>query len=251
VYVRDLLRELVIRNVKIRYKGSILGIFWSLIFAVAQVRLFALLFRSGLGRDIPNFPAYVFVGILVWGWFSSSLNGCSNAITGNRELVDRPGFPVGVLPVVTIGTSLIDFLMALPVLIAFIIFGGSQLTTGLLLLPLIMILQFLFMQGLGYLLATAQVLFRDTTHLLSVILRLGFFLTPIFYNPERMLPPHYQWIYNLNPMVHVINAYRAVLLYDQLPALLPVLYVVGLTALLLPLGYRTFRHARYRFLEEL
>lgn len=218
---------------------------------MAQVRVFGFLFRTGFGGDIPNFPAYVFIGVLVWGWLQMSLSLCSNAITGNRELVRRPGFPVAVLPIVILTTNLIDFLLAFPILLVFLVVGGSELTPALLVLPFVMLLQFLLMLGLGYLLATFQVTFRDTTHLLNVLLRLGFFFTPIFYNPAKMLPARYQWLYRLNPIVHLLDAYRAVLLEGTLPAPRSFLILGVLIIILLPFGYKTFIQARYRFLEEL
>lgn len=251
VYLRDLLYELVNRNIKIRYKGSILGIVWSLIYTVAQVRVFGFLFRSGMGRDIPNFPAYVFIGVLAWAWFQSALITGSDAITSNSDLIRKPGFPAVILPVTIVMTTLIDFVIALPVLSAFLIFGGSSLESTILLLPIIVVVQFLLTLGVVYIVATFQVLFRDTRHIVAVVLRLGFFLTPIFYHPERMIPEEYVWLYNLNPLIYLLEAYRAVMLFGTLPSSTSILFLCGIIVILLPLGIKLFTNAKYRFLEEI
>lgn len=250
-YQRDLLYELVSRNIKIRYKGSVLGILWSLIYSVAQARVFGFLFRSGMGQDIPNFPAYVFIGIMVWMWFQSSLTAGSEAITSSGDLIRKPGFPAIILPVVTVATSLIDFVIAIPVLVAFLIYGGSNLATSLLLLPFLLAAQFLLTLSLVYIVATFQVTFRDTRHIVAVMLRLGFFLTPIFYDAGKMIPDRFQWLYRLNPIVHLLDAYRAIILFGTSPNPMSLLLLAGLTALVLPFGYRLFVNAKYRFLEEL
>jgi lipopolysaccharide transport system permease protein len=218
---------------------------------LAQVRVFGFLFHSGLGRDLPNFPTYLFIGVLVWGWFQSSVSVGSDSITSSPELIRRPGFPAIILPVVTVATTLVDFIIAIPVLLAFLIFGGSRLMPTLLLLPIILIIQFLLTLGVVYVVATFQVTFRDTRHIVAVLLRLGFFLTPIFYDPAKMIPERYLWLYRFNPIVHLLEAYRAVILYGDLPSLESLLMLCGLIAILLPLGFKLFTNAKYRFLEEL
>jgi lipopolysaccharide transport system permease protein len=109
----------------------------------------------------------------------------------------------------------------------------------------------LFTLSLVYILATFQVTFRDTKHIVTVVLRLGFFLTPIFYNPARMIPEHYLWLYRLNPVVHLLETYRAIILFGELPDPMSLLMLFGFTAILLPFGYKLFVNAKYRFLEEL
>jgi len=101
LYIYDLLRALVVRDMKLRYKRSILGVAWSLLNPLIQMLVFVLLFRRVLQLDIPNYPSFVFTGVLAWSWFQSALSLAAGAITGNRELIRRPGFPAAILPVVT------------------------------------------------------------------------------------------------------------------------------------------------------
>lgn len=250
IYLRDLLRELVVRDTKLRYKRSVLGVAWSLLNPLAQLLVFTFLFRLVLQLDIPNYPSFVFTGVLAWNWFQTALILTTGAITDNRELIKRPGFPAAVLPVVTVTTNLIHFLLALPILLLFIVLGGGRLTSAVLMLPLVILLEFLLVLSLGYLVATFHVTFRDTQHLLSVFLMLLFYLTPVFYDVS-ILPERYQTLYNLNPMVHLITAYRTILLQGSLPDLCVLLMLGVVVGGLLWLGHAVFTRASYRFVEEL
>jgi lipopolysaccharide transport system permease protein len=249
-YLRDLLRELVVRDMKLRYKRSVLGILWSLLNPLFQMLVFMFLSRRVLSLDIPNYPSFVFTGVLAWNWFQATVVTTTNAITGNRDLIRRPGFPVAILPVVTVTTNLIHFLLALPVPLLFLLLGGGRLTPTLLALPLVIALQFLLILGLGYLAATANVTFRDTQHLLVVFFMLLFYLTPVFYDANA-IPARYQILYRLNPMFHLITAYRAILIQGDLPDFRALLPLAALVGMLLWLGHSVFQRTSYRFVEEL
>ncbi|WP_075062142.1 ABC transporter permease [Ornatilinea apprima] len=250
VYYRDLVLEMISRDLKLRYKGSLLGVIWSLLLPLTQLLVFTFLFRRVIQLDIPNYPIFVFIGVLAWNWFQTSLVAASGSITDNRDLIKRPGFPTLLLPVITVATNLIQFLLALPVLLVFLYLSGGQLTLAFLLLPLILLIQFLFTVSLGYLTATFQVSFRDTQHLLGVVLLLLFYLTPVFYDagfvPTRFLP-----IYRLNPMMHIIGAYRNILSKGEPPDFAAIGIVFAASALLLWIGLAVFRRASDTFVEEL
>jgi lipopolysaccharide transport system permease protein len=249
-YVRDLIREMVVRDIKLRYKRSVLGIAWSLLNPLAQLLVFTFIFRQALSLDVPNYPLFVFTGALTWGWFQAGLVLAAGAITDNRELIKRPGFPTAILPVVTVTSQLIHFLLALPVLLLFVVLGGGRLTAAVSMLPVIIALQFLLTLSLGYLVATFQVTFRDTQHLLGVFLMLLFYLTPIFYDAD-IIPVAYRSLYNLNPMVHLLAAYRAIFVKGDLPHL-PTLLALGVfCGGLLWFGHKVFTRASYHFVEEL
>jgi len=250
LYTWDLLRELVVRDMKLRYKRSVLGIVWSLLNPLLQMVVFIFLSRRVLSLEIPNYPSFVFTGLLTWNWFQTGLTLATGAITGNRELIRRPGFPVAILPVVTVTTNLIHFLLALPIPLLFLVLGGGRLSITILMLPLVILLQFALILGLGYLVATLQVTFRDTQHLLGVFFMLLFYLTPVFYDVS-IVPRRYQTLYQLNPILHLISAYRAILIQGNLPDLRTLLALGVLGGMLLWLGHTIFTWASYRFVEEL
>jgi ABC-type polysaccharide/polyol phosphate export permease/4-amino-4-deoxy-L-arabinose transferase-like glycosyltransferase len=249
-YLRDLLRELVSRDMKLRYKRSVLGIAWSLFNPLAQLLIFIFLFRRVLPLNIPNYPLFVFSGVLAWSWFQSSLLLATGSITDNRELIRRPGFPAAILPVVAVTSNMIHFLLALPILLLFLVLSGLRPTGAFVALPLVIAVQFLLILSLAYLVATFHVTFRDTQHLLGVLLLLLFYLTPVFYDASTV-PERYRLFYRLNPMMHMLDAYRTILIRGELPDGLSLLGLAALTAGLLGLGYAIFTRASYRFVEEL
>ena len=164
----DLVRALVGRELKLRYKRSLLGLLWSLVTPLLQVVAFSFLFRAVLPLNVPHYPAFVLCGVLGWTWFQSSLFLASAAVVDNRELIRRPGFPTAVLPAVTVGTHLVHYLLALPVLLVFVLVDGGRFGPALLLLPLVVAVQYVLTLGLAYPIAACHVTFRDTQHLVGV-----------------------------------------------------------------------------------
>jgi lipopolysaccharide transport system permease protein len=249
-YLHDLVRALVARDMTLRYKRSVLGIFWSLANPLAQMLVFTFLFHRVLPLDIPNYSVFVFSGLLAWTWFQTSITLAATAITGNRELLSQPGFPSAVLPVVTVTTNLTHFLLELPVLLIFLLLSGVPPTPAYAALLLVIGLQFLWNLGLAYLIATWNVTFRDTQHLIALLLLLLFYLTPVFYDGTAV-PEAYRALYRLNPMVHLVEAYRAILLRGEVPSLKVLVALTILSGALLWLGGRIFTRASDRFVEEL
>jgi lipopolysaccharide transport system permease protein len=249
-YLWDLLAVLVGRDIKLRYKRSFLGLAWSLLNPLAQFLVLNFVFSTVLPLNIADYTPFLFTGLLAWNWFSTSLLLATNAIVENRDLIRRPGFPPAVLPLIAVVSNLIHFLLALPILAVFLLVSGEPPRLSVLWLPAIIAVQFLLSLSLSYFLATIQVTFRDTQYLLSVALLLGFYLTPVFYSLATV-PARYHLAYQLNPMVHLLDAYRAALLGEgNLP--LGALAVISLAAaLLLLVGYRVFMRASYHFAEEL
>lgn len=250
VYLRDLLRELVLRDMKLRYKRSAIGVAWSLLNPLAQLLVFNLVFSFILPLKIQNYTVFLFSGLLAWNWFQSSLSAATGSIVENRDLVQQPGFPAMVLPIATITTHFIHYLMALPVLLIFMFIGGIRLHATIWLLPLVFAVQFLLTLSLAYPLAALQVVFRDIQYLLGVGLLLGFYLSPVFYDVS-LLEQRYQVLLRLNPIHVLLDAYRSILIQGQVPANGGLITVLFLSFILLWLGYSVFRHARYRFAEEL
>jgi lipopolysaccharide transport system permease protein len=249
-YVRDLLRELVVRDLKLRYKRSVMGITWAMINPLFQILIFTFLFNKVLPLNIPNYTEFVFCGVLSWTWFQSSLFLASSSIVDNRDLVRRPGFPTAVLPAVTVATNMIHYLLALPVLLIFLLRDGGTINLTFFALPVVMLVQFMFTLGLSYLIAAAHVTFRDTQHLLSIFLTMLFYLTPVFYT-TRSVPADYQVIYQVNLMSLLVQFYRDIIVDGQLPAALPLLIVTLISVLLLAVGYSVFHRASDYFVEEL
>lgn len=250
IYYRDLIRELVTRDLKLLYKRSALGVAWTLINPLLQLLVFAFVFRSVLLVNIPQYASFAFSGLLIWTWTQTSLFQATGLITGSRSLIRQPGFPIAVLPIVTVTTGLIHFLLAMPVLLIFLVVDGVQLTANIFLLPVLLTLQFLLTVSLAYPLAALNVTFRDTQHTLGVLLQLMFYVLPIFYDLSQV-PQHLQAIYQFNPMVALLTSYRAILIYGQSPDWHSLASLALVAGFLLPIGYRIFKRQSQRFVEEI
>ena len=246
----DLLRVLVDRDMKLLYKRSALGIAWTLINPLLQLAVFSFVFRSVIPINIPQFSSFAFSGLLIWTWSQTALFQATGLITSNKALIRQPNFPTAILPVVTTMTGLIHFLLALPVLIIFLAVDGVQPSSVLFVLPLLMVIQFVLTVGLAYPLAALNVTFRDTQHTLGVLLQMLFYLTPIFYDLSSV-PKEFQPFYQLNPMVPLIEAYRAILLKGTPPDWQALLIVSLIVAVILPIGLAIFRRQSNTFVEEL
>jgi lipopolysaccharide transport system permease protein len=249
-YTLDLMVLMVGRDLKLRYRRPGLGMAWSLLNPLAQLLVFSFIFQTVLHLDIPNYTCFLFTGLLAWNWFQLSLYAATGAIVDNRELVRRPGFPVSVLPVVSVTSHLLHYLLAIPVLLVFLMLSGLPLTGAVLLLPALLAVQFIFTLSLAYLVAALHVTFRDTQYLLGLALLLGFYLTPVFYDAGA-LPGRFQALYGLNPLVLLLTSYRRILVQGVLPETGKLLLLSLGAAALLALSFTIFRRASDRFAEEI
>jgi len=247
---RDLAVQLVIRDLKLRYRRTMVGLAWSFAFPLGQVLVLSFVFTLVLPTRVGKYSAFVSIGVLVWTWFQSSLVMASTAITGNRELVRRPGFPSAALPISTVTTNLVLLLIAFPAMLIVVLWSGGHPGVGAVLLPVVMAVQFALTLGFAYLVASLNVTFRDTQQLVTLLLLLLFFLTPIFYDAGSV-PERYRTLYDLNPFVVLIDAYRATLLRGVMPDLLGLAEVALLAIALVVIGHILFQRASHKFAEEI
>jgi lipopolysaccharide transport system permease protein len=250
IYVRDVLRVLVARDFKVRYKRSILGIAWSLLVPLAQLAVMYVIFNQILRLNIPHYTSFLLAGILPWIWFQSSLVASSVTIVENRELVRQVGFPVAVLPGVTVLSQLIHFLLALPILGVFLLIDGLRPALSLVALPLVILVQFALTVSLAYIVAALQVKFRDTQYLLGIFLLLVSYLTPVFWDFSR-IPQPARSIFMLNPFACLLTAYRAILMRGEWPDVMPLAALVVFSGIVLMVGCTVFLRTCDRFVEEI
>jgi lipopolysaccharide transport system permease protein len=248
-HLRDLLRELVVRDMKLRYKRSYLGIAWTLINPLMQLLVYTFVFRVLFGVQTPNYMLQLFIGITCWTWFQSGVLESTVAILQNRDLIRQPSFPAALLPNVTVGTHLVHFLLTFPITFAMIFYGEPRITLAVLWVPLVILVQYILTLALGMAAACLHAHFRDTQYLLGVFLMLGFFLTPIIYDMS-VVPAKYHTFYMLNPMTHILDSYRAALVRGEAPHLASLGIVAAVSVILLWLSHKLFRTASVTFVEE-
>jgi lipopolysaccharide transport system permease protein len=249
-YLRDLVRVLVARDLKLRYKRSVLGVMWSLLNPLLQLFVFYFVFRFVLPVSTEHFATFLFTGLLAWNWFSSSLQSGCGAITDHSSLVRQPGFVPAVLPLVTVLSNLLHFLIALPIVFIAMLLAGRATGMPLLFLPLIIAVQFLLTLSLVYALAAIHVTFRDTQYLLAAFLLLGFYVSPILYSVSAV-PARFRWVYTLNPLSPILEGYRQILLRNQYPDGRSIFYVGLFAVAILTITYSLFTRASLSFVEEI
>jgi homopolymeric O-antigen transport system permease protein len=220
---RALVQCLVSRELKARYRGSVLGFLWSFLNPLLLLSVYALVFRFYMRQNLPHYSLYLFSGLLPWLWFTSSLTEGAGSVVEGGNLVRRILFPAEVLPTVSVLSNLVHFAFGLPVLLGFSLLCGVKPGWSLLTLPVVVVPQLLFTEGLALFLAAVTVHFRDVRQALSSLLTFWFFLCPIIYTMDlvqRSLPERLSWLlwaYRLNPVVHLVQGYQAIFYYGRLP----------------------------------
>ncbi len=264
---RELLANLVIRDLKVRYRNSFLGFLWSLLNPLLLMTVFTVVFTVMLPNlSVSKFPVFVLSALLPWSFFNTSVLGSVNSIVHNGYLIKKVYFPPEILPSSAILSNFVNFVLSLPALLLLMVLFRVPFTSVMLYLPVIMVIQLAFMLGVAFILSTLNVFYRDTGHLMEVVMQAWFFLTPVFY-PLTVVPewsrvlglslPVRRLVYILNPMASIIESYRSVLygFANGNPPAAPALDFLARTAvtsfLVLYIGYRVFSRYSRRFGEEI
>lgn len=242
IQYRELLYELTLREIKSRYKQSILGYAWVILNPFFQMLVLAVVFSQLL--RIPNlgvpYPIYLYVGLLPWFLLSNSLIASTNVLLQNSSLITKVYFPRELLILSTILAKVVDFFLASSIFILFLVFFRVPVTLHVLWFFPIFLIQFAFTYGLSLLLAAFNLFYRDVQYVLGLVVTLWMYLTPIVYSVE-MFPQHYRWIFQINPMAVLIHAYREAILSGSAPQLSSMLVALGLSSFILLFGLFVFR----------
>ncbi|MEE9295132.1 MAG: ABC transporter permease [Phycisphaerae bacterium] len=258
---RHVLVSLTVRELRIRYKQSLLGIGWSVFVPLSMMLIFTFVFTRAvnvidkMAIDMP-YALFAYAGLVPWTFFASGLNGCVNSLVSNRNLVTKVYFPREVLPLSTIGAALVDFCVAGLVLVGLIayfhFFNGWEFkpTAAILFLPAVVLVQIMMMTGIGMLLAMANLFYRDVRQVFSVAIQVWMFATNVVY-PLRC---DGSWVGRLvaaNPMTPIIGAYRDCLIYGRFPEVGPFVYATVFSVLILVFGWACFHRAGFQFAERI
>ncbi len=263
---RELLGNLIARDLKLRYKNSVLGFLWSLVNPLLLMIVFTIVFTIMIpDMRVPNFPVFVLCAVLPWNLFSTAILSSIHSISSNGHLIKKVYFPLEVLPLSTVLSNMVNFLLAFVVLLLMVVVFGIPLTSALLWLPVVILAHLLFTGGVAFILATMNVFYRDTGVIMEVLIQAWFFLTPVFYPLEILPPSALVWglelpvrrlVYVLNPMASIIASYRAILYGSTVgsPPHAPALDFLARTlvtaALCFLFGLWIFGRYRERFAEE-
>jgi lipopolysaccharide transport system permease protein len=247
---RELIGILVAKQLKLRYRGSLLGFCWTLLNPLLLMLVYTLVFSVYFRVDVEKYPAFLFSGFLPWIWFSSSLQQGVTCILDGAGLVTRSRFPAEVLPLVTLTANTVNFLLTLPLLFLFLLAFHIKVGAALLGLPVLIGLQYLLTLGPVLILSAANVYYRDLQHIIFHLLTVTQFLTPIFY-PVSLIPEPFRAWALLNPLAVLFTAYQDVLYFDRVPPWPPLLALLLLAMLTLSVAVTMFARSKRTFVEAL
>lgn len=255
---RELIFNLVKKELKIRYKNSVLGFFWSLLNPLLMMLIFTFIFAHVFKLGIKNFPIFLLTGLLPWNFFNMSLSSATGSVVANSNLVKKIYFPREILPISIVFADLINFLIAMGMLFAFLIVYGYNFYVYIPVLLVIILIQTVLTVGLSLFLAGINVYFRDIQYVVSVALLALFYATPIIYNIQMIENmalakrfPFLLTIYKINPLSSLMILYRNVLYETHLPSVRLLGYAALVSMVVLLVGYFVFHRLEPAFAEEI
>jgi ABC-type polysaccharide/polyol phosphate export permease len=254
-HYRELLMQMVSREVKARYKQSILGYFWVILNPLAQMLVmsfaFSIILRipTNSSSNIP-YSVFLFVALLPWTLFSNSLSSACNSLVGSSSLITKVYFPRTILVISTIIAKIIDFLFSISILIIYMVAYHIPITINILWVIPIFFIQQIFTFGLSLFFAASNLLYRDIQYLLGLILTLWLYLTPVIY-PADIVPDRYRIFFQLNPMAVIINAYRQTVLGGGSPNYSSIFIALMVSILTLYLGLLYFKSREKVFADNI
>lgn len=248
--MRGIIFNFAVSDLKIRYRNSILGVLWSLVEPLLLLGVLFFVFSTILKTEIPNFPIYLLIGIITWNFFKNGTTIALSSLKNRSSIMTQIYFPRSV-PGISAGiTASIMLLTEILVLGFFMVWLKLIPPITILLLPLVLLLEFVLILGISLPLSVLNVKYKDVEFIWGIALQAGFFLTPIFYQFD-MLPESIRQILQFSPMVQVVTIAQHVTLYGQIPSLNSLLYAIVSTLIILVIGYLIFRKLQQRIVEEI
>ncbi len=245
-----LLKQLVDRDFRVKYKASALGMVWSFLNPLLTMLVYLLVFSTIFSSDVEHFPVYLMSGIVLFSYFSDATNLGMGSIVGNSALITKVYMPKMIYPLSKVLSSAINLCISLLPLFLVMALTGVTFHKSLLLLPVAILFLVVFSFGMSLILATLNVFFRDTQFLWGVVLTLMNFLTPIFY-PESIIPARFLTVYHMNPLYQIIYFARSIILDGVSPTPITYLYCIISAGLTLLLGIWVFRRNQDKFVLHL
>lgn len=246
---RELLKTNIKKEIRGKYKGSFLGVLWSFVNPLLMVLVYAIVFPYILRVQEKNYLIFLIVAIIPWNFFTTVINQGTTTVLYNGNIIKKVYFPREILPISVVTSGLINFFISCIIILVFILFSGMGFSWYLIFLPIIAIIQYVLSLGLVFILSAINVYIRDAEYIVNFVIMMLFYGTPILYNSSTF-PQKVKWLFNCNPMAHVINAYRDIFYYQKMPDLASLGIVAVVSFLLLFMGYKMFKHLEKGFAEE-
>ena len=209
---RELLYFLTLRDIKVRYKQTLMGVAWVIIQPLLTMMLFTLVFNRfvKLNSGSLPYPLFALSGLLLWLFFANGVTNSTHSLVSNANLITKVYFPRMFIPAASIGAGIVDLAVAFLLLVPVVIYYGLSLQPSMLLLPLFVLLMAILALGVGFLAAASTVKYRDLRHALPFIIQLWMFASPVIY-PASIVPPRWHWVMTINPVAAILDGFRAAL----------------------------------------
>ncbi len=247
---KDLVLYLVTSGLKAQHRNSFLGYFWWLLDPLLNVFIYYFVVVVIFGRGGEGFGAYLVVGMIAWRWHSSTVTTSAKSITGKSGIISQVYLPKIIFPIGTSLTQIINFSFGLIIMAIFLAFFRILPGWEVLWMPVIILVQFVFQTALASIIAYVCVFIRDVDTLIGHIMRLWFFGSPVIWE-ERLLPEQMRWLAELNPVSHLLGAYRNVLLYEEAPNIAAILIIAFISSIILIMSTYYYDRNEYRIIKAL
>ena len=248
---REMIINLIKKDLRGRYKGSFLGFLWTFLNPLLQLIVYTLVFSTILKSGIDKFYLFLFVALIPWLFFSSTLITGATSILWGKELVKKIYFPREVLPIATVTSGFINMLFCFVIIFAVLFASGNGINIiALLYLPFIMLVEYIFVLGISMITSALTVYFRDLEYILNIISMAWMYMTPIMYDITSV-PEEYRLLFDMNPMTPIIISYRDVLYYKSVPQLQTLIHALILGIAIFLIGWFLFGKLQRRFVEEM
>lgn len=248
---REMIFSLVRRDLKGRYKGSVLGFLWTFINPLLQLLVYTFVFSVVLRNGIKDFYLFLFVALVPWIFFSTTVTGGAGCVLSQKEMVKKIYFPREILPIAYTTSQFINMLLSFLVIFVVLIVSGKGINiNALIYLPIIMLIEYILALSMAMIASAITVYFKDLSYILGIVIMAWQFMSPIMYSLE-MVPDNIKVFFHLNPMTAVIVAYREILYYGRKPELSTLLQATICGIVLLIIGWGTFGKLKRHFVEEM
>ena len=246
---RELLKNNVKKEIRGRYKNSILGVFWTFLNPLLQLAVYAFIFPLILNTTQEYYVIFVCVGLIPWTFFTTSVSQSTGTIIANGNIIKKVYFPREILPISVVTSGMVNFVISTIIIVVFCLIYGLGITKYIVFYPFVLLIQYILQLGISFVLSALTVYFRDLEHFVQIILQVMFYATPIVYGMNS-IPEAFSFVIKLNPMAHLIEGYRAIF-YDQtIPNMVNLGILLGLSIVFCVAGYFIFRKLQKGFAEE-
>ena len=246
---RELLKTSVKKDVRGKYKNSILGVLWSFLNPLLQIAVYAFVFGKILNVGEKNYAVFICCGLIPWTFFATAINRCAFTIIENGAIIKKVFFPREILPISVVTAECVNFFISTIIILALVLISGLGVTWHIVFYPVVLFVLYLFLVAMSFVISSITVYVRDIQHFIGIGIQLMFYATPIAYASSRV-PENFQWVVKLNPVAYVIEGFRNIFIYHQVPNLTGLGIIALISVGLFIINYAIFQKLQKNFAEQ-